>query len=543
MEINIKKKEIVNAFLNSIIIKTGIVKTLILGHSEFKLFDSVSCAKNNIFNYSEGAPTSGKWELILADLPIGMKADLNGRQVPYILKTINDSIEFLSESGMYISLGEPLLMRDDAKGIRALLASKGCSLVGIINAPEGLLRPFTELRPPFFIFKKGNFSKEFIGELADVDQARQLANVFIDNAPGENIEQGLFIDKGGFDGFARWKVRQQIQALETEYKQFNTKRFGDLLKSINHVKPKAIFNPLPNSLYIHKVGSKAVVAGLEKLTSGHSNYYQCECNENLVDAEYLESFFNSKLGKLILNSLDSGSYIPSISLQSLNDVEVSIPPLQAQKQIAKSISKLRMVREIIGQFEDDLALNPIGSDQTLKQIDNMLDVVGGLADSDKVMSLIRGGESKQTEFKESLTLDVKKQTKEKYIELSAIKTIAAFMNSASGTLIIGVNDAGEIHGVDQEISKFYKTHDDFLLKFRNLLKERIGGQAYDFIDYRLIKIGDKHVLLVECKESPIPIYVDDNDFYVRTNPATDKLDGPKMVTYITNHFSKKSEYQ
>jgi predicted HTH transcriptional regulator len=113
------------------------------------------------------------------------------------------------------------------------------------------------------------------------------------------------------------------------------------------------------------------------------------------------------------------------------------------------------------------------------------------------------------------------------------------MNSASGTLIIGVNDAGEVHGVDHEIAKFYKTLDDFLLKFRNMVKERIGGQAYDFIDYRLVKISDKHVLLVECVESPIPIYVDDNDFYVRTNPATDKLDGPKMVTYITNHFSKK----
>jgi hypothetical protein len=331
--------------------------------------------------------------------------------------------------------------------------------------------------------------------------------------------------------------------LETEYKEFGTRKLGDLLKSINSVKPKFEFKNLPNSLYIHKVGTKAVTSSIENLSSNHSNYYQCECNDELVDAEYLESFFGSRLGKLILSSLNTGSFIPNITLQNLSDAEVSIPPLKAQLEIVNSISKLRKVKDVIGQFEDDLAVNPIGSDQTLKQIDFMLEVVGGLADSDKVMSLIRGGESKKAEFKETLTLDVKKQSKEKYIELSAVKTIAAFMNSSSGTLMVGVSDSGEVQGVDHEVAKFYKTHDDYLLKFRNLIKERIGGHAYDFIDYRLVKIGDKHVLLVECRESPIPIYVDDNDFYVRTNPATDKLDGPKMVTYITNHFVKKEESQ
>jgi len=91
--------------------------------------------------------------------------------------------------------------------------------------------------------------------------------------------------------------------------------------------------------------------------------------------------------------------------------------------------------------------------------------------------------------------------------------------------------------VDHEVDKFYKnSNDDFLLKFKNLIKERIGAEAYNFIDYRLVRMGGKQVLYVACKESTHPIYVDSNDFYVRANPATDKLDGPKMVIYIQNHF-------
>jgi hypothetical protein len=531
MEINQSKTAIVSSFLNSLIKQTNAKSVLLLDHAEFRMFDGINHVYKDIYKFKDGLPESGKWDLIIANLPLGIKGQIN--------KVIGTAIGLLNESGLIFTSSEPLLLRDDSKGIRDLLRKNNCSLAAILNAPDGLLKPYTDLRIPFLIIKKVNSDSEFIGELSSVEQAELLASNFVANTTGNTLDHGVIVQEGKFDGFSKWKVAQQIQALETEYKNFNTTRLGDLLKAVNTVKPKSEFTEHPNCLYLHKVGTKPAASNIEDLTSNHSNFYQCVCDEALVDASYLESFFASKLGRLILNSLSSGSYIPNITLQSLSEASISIPPLKEQKEIVNTIFKLRKIKEAIGQFEDDLTVNPISSDQTLKQLDIMLEVVGGLADSDKVMSLIRGGESKHTEFKETLTLDVKKQTKEKYIELSAIKTIAAFMNSASGTLIIGVDDSGEVHGVDHEITKFYKTHDDYLLKFRNMVKERIGGQSYDFIDYRLVKISDKHVLLVECMESPIPIYVDDNDFYVRTNPATDKLDGPKMVTYITNHFIKK----
>jgi len=236
--------------------------------------------------------------------------------------------------------------------------------------------------------------------------------------------------------------------------------------------------------------------------------------------------------------LRSSSWIPSTNKGDLADADVALPPLESQKEIIRSIKKLKLIREKIESFEDNLALNPISSDFALKQIDLMLDVVGELAEADKIKSIIRQGESKNVEFKESLSLDVKKQTKEKYIEDVVIKTIAAFLNTDGGVLLVGVTDAGVVNGVDAEIHKFHKNPDKFLLHFKNALKTRIGEQFYPFIDHRLVKVDSKHVLYVDCKESTDPVYVDGNDFYVRTNPATDKLDGPKMVSYINNHFKK-----
>ena len=89
-----------------------------------------------------------------------------------------------------------------------------------------------------------------------------------------------------------------------------------------------------------------------------------------------------------------------------------------------------------------------------------------LSEEDQIKLLIPKGESKNLEFKETFSLDVKKGTKEKYIEKSALKTIGAFLNSEGGDLLIDINDEGDAIGLEGEISKFYKNDDKFLLNFK-----------------------------------------------------------------------------
>jgi hypothetical protein len=160
-----------------------------------------------------------------------------------------------------------------------------------------------------------------------------------------------------------------------------------------------------------------------------------------------------------------------------------------------------------------------------------------LAVENEINRIIEKGESKSLEFKETLSLDVRTNKKEKYIEHSALKTVVAFLNSIGGTLLIGVGDDGLITGVEKEINKLYKmSTDKFLLHFKNLIKTRIGEQFYPFVEYNIIKSNGKNVLRVDCLASSKPCYLDNEGFYVRMNPATDKLEGPKLVEYVQHHF-------
>jgi hypothetical protein len=90
--------------------------------------------------------------------------------------------------------------------------------------------------------------------------------------------------------------------------------------------------------------------------------------------------------------------------------------------------------------------------------------------------------------------------------------------------------------VDYEINHFYHSDDGFKLKLKNLIKERIGEQFYPYIDYRLIMMTGKKVCRIICQLSPQPCFLDKTEFYVRTNPATDKLEGQVLYDYLKNHY-------
>ncbi len=159
-----------------------------------------------------------------------------------------------------------------------------------------------------------------------------------------------------------------------------------------------------------------------------------------------------------------------------------------------------------------------------------------LSPADKVQLLIPNGESKTLEFKETFALDVKKGTKEKYIEKSALKTIVAFLNSEGGDLLIGVTDDGVISGVEEEVDKFYKNNDKYLLNFKNLLKAKIGEGFYPLIDYLVVTVDGKSVLHVSCSASTTPCFFEGKEFFVRSGPSTDSLEGKQQHEYIKERF-------
>ena len=155
------------------------------------------------------------------------------------------------------------------------------------------------------------------------------------------------------------------------------------------------------------------------------------------------------------------------------------------------------------------------------------------------------GESKTIEFKESLSLDVRQSQnnksyqpkKESYIELAVLKTIAGFLNTDGGELFIGVSDDSKVLGIENELHKLHKSSKDkFQLHLKTLIKENIGLGFNNFINQKVLKIDGKEIIHITCKQSQEAVYIKNIDFYIRSGPSTDKLEGRDLVKYTKPRF-------
>lgn len=95
---------------------------------------------------------------------------------------------------------------------------------------------------------------------------------------------------------------------------------------------------------------------------------------------------------------------------------------------------------------------------------------------------------------------------------------------------------GDVIGVDDEISKFYKNEDKYLLNFKNHIKSKVGAGFYPLLDYELVQVDGKKVLWVSSGMANSPCFLEEKEFYVRTGPATDILEGKKQHEYIKERF-------
>ena len=153
-----------------------------------------------------------------------------------------------------------------------------------------------------------------------------------------------------------------------------------------------------------------------------------------------------------------------------------------------------------------------------------------------VLQLIERGESSRLEFKSTIRWNLKTNKAGKEIEIAWLKTVAAYLNSEGGTILLGVRDDGKVLGL--EADKF-QNDDRLLLHINNLLKQHIGLEFVQFIEVKLYQVEEHQVLSIQCVPSKAPAFLkhnNDEQFYIRTGPSSIRLSGSEMLKYLTHQM-------
>ena len=93
---------------------------------------------------------------------------------------------------------------------------------------------------------------------------------------------------------------------------------------------------------------------------------------------------------------------------------------------------------------------------------------------DAVKQMIAVGESDLLEFKSTVRTNLHTGKPGKEIELAWLKSVVAFCNTEGGTILIGVNDKGQILGLEADN---FQNDDKCLLHIQNLIGEHVGIDA------------------------------------------------------------------
>ncbi len=154
----------------------------------------------------------------------------------------------------------------------------------------------------------------------------------------------------------------------------------------------------------------------------------------------------------------------------------------------------------------------------------------------EVERLIRDGESTEMEFKSTMRWNLRSDREDPAIEHAVLKSVAAFLNTNGGTLLVGVADDRAIVGIEAD---HFSNPDKCLLHFGNLVNSRIGREFADLLSYQLLPIRDKMILRVDCRRSPKPAFVKtskEEQFFVRTGPSTIQLSTSEVLDYFAASF-------
>lgn len=161
--------------------------------------------------------------------------------------------------------------------------------------------------------------------------------------------------------------------------------------------------------------------------------------------------------------------------------------------------------------------------------------------------MIAEGEGEELEFKASLRWDVEQGTINKKLEAVVVKTVAAFANGQGGSLLIGVEDSGQILGLEGDYHALGEAdRDKFELHLRNILNQHLGASfVATKVQITFPEIGETEICHVDVRPSTKPIVLSVKDksgqsqekFYVRSGNSSQEISIGEMQTYLSERFS------
>ncbi|MBI77529.1 MAG: hypothetical protein CMM53_07090 [Rhodospirillaceae bacterium] len=336
--------------------------------------------------------------------------------------------------------------------------------------------------------------------------------------------------------------------VESDFKQYQKCVLSDIGLEFNLTKTE--FEPQENSLYIPLIGTQSVIEDLHLSKIKNQNMCQVVLDKDKVNTAYLRFYLNSESGKKYwFEALNKKrGVIKRLNKQDIKDLKISLPSFERQREIAEVSIKMESAISAFNSIKNSLALHPISSGKERKKLDSIINAISEVSPllceesiTHELKSSFRTpypsypepfvDEKGQQQYlimdgKKKLFFKSKKQIHD-HLESIIMKTIASFLNTRGGTLVIGVHERDNnktIVGIDRE---GFTSNDDYQRTIIQKIQNTFGSVILSkYISIKIIEIDGEFVCVVTCDpyrqlEGDV-VYLDEK-VYARTGPRVDQL--------------------
>ena len=479
-----------------------------------------------------------EYDLIFADLPLNLEPREGfifdeKIKVHIGLNHVAKSLLKLKESGRLFCLFSQMMFGINQGKIFQALEEAGFHNNLIVKC-EKLWEGITNIDLYLFCFEKTQCAKLFVGHLEN-ENHKILFNNYSKRL-NENTKNGIWVERDTFISIDNLIHQEQIKD-KGDYSGYPSKNLSEISYQITKGAFQKKLTNGKNVIFIPSIGTSNVTTDINETSLKSQNIFKVELDENLVSNEYAMFFLNTDIGIMYRKSLALGTIIKTIPKAYIGTLLLHLPSLNEQKKVVERWKKLNDLIFKLEFEKKNLAFNPKNILEISSTLNTLNSQINSITEADRVRNLIKQGENKTVEFKETFAFNSHTNNKrDEELVKSSIKNIVAFLNSEGGFLMIGVKDNGEVSGIENEIAK-HKSKDDFKLFFTNLVEKKIGATFNTNVNYRIIKLDDKEFFLVDCKKSEKPCYFNENEFYIRLNPKAKLLEGQEFLDYTKDRFN------
>jgi DNA modification methylase len=159
-----------------------------------------------------------------------------------------------------------------------------------------------------------------------------------------------------------------------------------------------------------------------------------------------------------------------------------------------------------------------------------------LQEEEELLHMIMKGETVTVEFKEAACWNYRIAQHDPALIDNVTKTIAAFLNSSGGTLLIGVRDDGTLQDLqlDYEASDpRRKSRDGYVLFLSQKIQKKLGPAAMHKYDIQFFNIDQCDICRIEVKTSKEPVFWE-HHFYSRIDSRSVSLTCAQFLAFLKN---------